>query len=388
MLAVILKYLKRYIFVLLVLVIVFGILGIGIYSTLPQPAEADGNFNGLTLDVARIHYSVPTLEKFISLVHSTGGKFVQLHLSDTNDFAVESQIIGQTKKNGTKKGSVWENKKTKQTFYSNYQIKELVDFAEKQKITLIPEVDTPAHIGGIVATMEENGKKSEIKNLVRTDHKLGLVFHLTATSANFVNKLNNEIAQNFAGQNNARFHLGGDEFSTSYKENSAYINYLNKTSNYIENLGFIPEAWNDGFTKAGLSKFNKDIQITYWNWIDDKNGTALGKKYEQSRATMPYLINHGFKVFNYNDYYLYFIVNKFSMQKDNIDYMSSDMKKNWNPKIWHDDNPSSLKSTKGIIGSSASIWGQPGENISQKSIYDSPITFFKTFMKICNKYES
>lgn len=70
-----------------------------------------GRFNGVTLDVSRHHYRVATLVKFIKLVSTNHGQFIQLHLSDDKDFAIENQVVGQTRDRAVEQGGIWRNKK-------------------------------------------------------------------------------------------------------------------------------------------------------------------------------------------------------------------------------------------------------------------------------------
>ncbi|WP_243686037.1 hypothetical protein [Lentilactobacillus rapi] len=88
---------------------------------------------------------------------------------------------------------------------------------------------------------------------------------------------------------------------------------------------------------------------------------------------MPKLISHHFKVFNYNDYYLYFNITKANLAPKNVAYMTKDMKQYWKPTLWHSDHATKLKSLNGIVGSSASIWGDSVATISDKK-FIRPVT--------------
>lgn len=70
-------------------------------------SSQNGQFNGLTLDVARRHYKVATLTKYIQLVGTHHGSFIQLHLTDDKNFAIENNFVGQTRQNAVKKKTVF-----------------------------------------------------------------------------------------------------------------------------------------------------------------------------------------------------------------------------------------------------------------------------------------
>ncbi|WP_288639539.1 family 20 glycosylhydrolase [uncultured Lentilactobacillus sp.] len=340
-----------------------------------------GKFNGVTLDVSRRHYRVSTLRKYIHLVADNHGSFIQLHFSDDKDFAIENNYVGQSIKNARKINGVWHNKKTNQFFYSQAEIKSLVKDAKRQGITLIPEIDTPAHVTALVETMKANGKAKLAKQVSWYSKSYRDEIHLNQAGIQFVNKLNDEVGEDFANQSNARFHLGGDEFTDKVKSNAPYVKYLNATSQNVEKMGFIPEAWNDGFLNSSLSKLNKDIQVTYWSWTADQQG-SLGKQRQKYWASMPKLIKHGFKVLNYNDYYLYFNLSKANISKKNVNYMISDMKQYWKPTLWHNDNDTTLKSKRGIVGSSVSLWADAAGSITDQQVYQASNKFIKTFLKL------
>lgn len=374
---------KKRIYGLLIIAITL-IIGAITNVAITHATSKNGSFNGLTIDVARHYYQVKTLKSFIHQVHIDDGQFVQLHLSDMQSFAIENNAVGQTLANATETNGVWQNNTTHQEFYSKAQIADLVSYAKQQHVTLIPEIDTPAHIDGLVATMKAAGKQNTVKKLICRSSYYGDEFRLSSDSIKFVSSIDTEVAQSFSGQKNARFHLGGDEFTNSTKKNPAYVKYLNALAAHVKGLGFIPEAWNDGFLKSNLKGINHDIQVTYWNWTADETGSA-GAKRRKTWASMPRLIHDGFKVLNYNDYYLYFNVSPQNITTKNVKYMNSDMKQNWDPTIWDNDNDSSLNSLHNIVGSSVSIWSDQDKKITDQEIYNSSKTFIKSFLKLAKQ---
>lgn len=354
-------------------------------NSIAKATAQSGSFNGVTLDVARQHYSTATLKHFIDIIHQNNGQFLQLHLTDSNDFGIENSLVGQTKSQSQFHDGTWENKKTKQKFYSLNQMNNLVNYAKKRNVTVVPEIDTPAHVGGLIKDMQAANMNATVTHISYENSYYGREIKLNSNGANFVIQLDQMVGKPFIRQSNARFHLGGDEFSNSNKTNPAYVYYLNATSKAISKMNMIPEVWNDGILNSELNQINKNIHITYWNWTGDETGKAV-KQRHKSRASLPKLLKSGYKVLNYNDYYLYFILNKTNLKSKNIKYMSNDMKLNWNPKMWDNDNTSHLKNVTNIEGSSVSIWGDPSHTFSQKQILNSSTKFINEFFKICNEF--
>ena len=135
-----------------------------------------------------------------------------------------------------------------------------------------------------------------------------------------------------------------------------------------------------------LNQYDKHIQITYWNWTADEKG-APGKERQKALAKMPELIHHGFKVFNYNDYYLYFNLSQKNIKSRNVAYMTNDMKQNWDPTIWDNDNDSSLNSLHNIVGSSVSIWADKDAHskINDKQILTASQKFLSQFLQLARQ---
>ncbi|MYV17000.1 family 20 glycosylhydrolase [Furfurilactobacillus milii] len=374
----------RSLLITFIVVITISLMQIHVYAADQQ--RENGQFNGLTLDVARRYYQPDTIKSFISQVAQNHGQFIQLHLSDAQSFAIENETVGQRLANATQTNGVWRNNTTHQAFYSKAQVADLVTFAKQKHVTLIPEVDTPAHINGMVKTMRANHQTQQVDQLTYNNKSYGREFHLNKASTTFVKRLDTEVAQSFSGQQNMRFHLGGDEFTDQTGVNKPYIAYLNALAKNVRSLGFIPEAWNDGYISQALNQYDKHIQITYWNWTADEKG-APGKERQKAWATMPELIHHGFKVLNYNDYYLYFNLSKKNVKSSNVTYMTSDMKQNWDPTIWDNDNDSSLNTLHNIVGSSVSIWADkdPHSKINDKQVLQASQKFLSQFLQLARQ---
>ncbi|MGV0168190.1 family 20 glycosylhydrolase [Furfurilactobacillus sp. WILCCON 0119] len=366
-------------FILLPIMILFLI-----PSRSASAAPRNGQFNGLTIDVARRYYNVDTLKALINTVAKDHGQFVQLHLTDEQSFAIENNTVGQTLDRATQKDGVWRNSTTHQRFYSKDQIATLVTYAKQQHVTLIPEIDTPAHVGGLVATLKASGQQTLAKQLTETSSDYGSEMRLTTASSTFVSQIDNEVATSFTNQANPYFHLGGDEFTSSTKANPKYVTYVNAVAKTVEQAGFMPEAWNDGFLNHDLNQFDHNIQVTYWNWTGDAHG-ATKQKLQRARASMPTLIHQGFKVQNDNDYYLYFNISPKNMTAKNVAYMSSDMKENWDPTIWDNDEDSSLNSLHNITGSGVGFWADDAGKISDQQIVTRSTTFLHDFFALARQ---
>lgn len=97
---------------------------------------------GLTLDVARRYYPVSTIKSLIRMVSRKGGRYLQLHVSDNENYGVESRILHQTVSCAACKNGIYTNPASGKKFLSSRQIKELASYASAYHVSLIPEIDS------------------------------------------------------------------------------------------------------------------------------------------------------------------------------------------------------------------------------------------------------
>lgn len=141
----------------------------------------------------------------------------------------------------------------------------------------------------------------------------------------------------------------------SPKEIKAYIDYLSKFKNSFlqlhftdnENVGLVCETLgqteeNALLTKKGyknaktdtyflskksIQRLDKSLQITYWSLDGDTQNPHLKRERRKHRASFLDFQKFGFKVLNYNSYYLYYVPFKENSDKKSLDYMVSGLKK-------------------------------------------------------------
>lgn len=94
---------------------------------LDQPAFS---LRGQHFDLARRFRPAPLLKQFISLLARYKMNILHLHFTDDQSWTLESKKYKLTKPG---------------KFYSQEELKDLVSFAEKHFVTIIPEIDLPGH---------------------------------------------------------------------------------------------------------------------------------------------------------------------------------------------------------------------------------------------------
>ncbi|MDO5091703.1 MAG: family 20 glycosylhydrolase, partial [Cardiobacteriaceae bacterium] len=355
----------------------------------PAPPAPQGKEAGLNLDIARHFYPLATLKAFIDTLADAGGTFLHLHLSDNENYALESAHLGQTTANATQRqDGIWINNHTQKPFLSNAQIAELVAYAHAKNIALVPELDMPAHIQGVLDLLRHARGDAYVKSVQVdwTDANGQPVPQLDTNrpeTRTLAKTLLDEIAAHF--KHARHIHIGGDEFHGAEAHNREYIDFANHLAAHLAGKNLKTRIWNDGILKTALATLNPDIEITYWNFDGDKSGAEAAHN-RLVRASLPDLIDAGYTVLNYNNTYLYHLPeaqhhSSFS-QSDHEMYTRL---KEWHLGLWDgSDNSSAITDTSKIAGAAMSIWGENAGTLAPESIEKFTASQLATLIRMTN----
>ncbi|MDO2947288.1 beta-N-acetylhexosaminidase [Aeromonas simiae] len=226
-----------------------SLLGVDNKQVSPMRVEDAPRFEyrGMQTDVARHFRSAETMKKLVDQMAAM--KLNVLHLGLTNDEGWRIEIPGlpELTEVGSKRchdlsetqcllpqlgsGPTSDNMGT--GFYSKADYIELVRYAKARGVTVIPEINMPAHARAAVVSMEARykrllaeGKEDEALKFRLTDpqdtsnvtsvqfyDKMSFINPCQPGAANFVAKVMEEVAQmhQAAGQPLTAWHYGGDE---------------------------------------------------------------------------------------------------------------------------------------------------------------------------------
>jgi hexosaminidase len=122
-------------------------------------------YRGILLDVARHIFPVEFIKKYIDLIAFHKMNKLQLHLTDDQGWRIEIKkypklaeisafreqtVIGHARNKPPKYDG-----KRYGGFYTQEQIKEIVKYAEKRYVTIIPEIEMPGHALAVLAAYPE-----------------------------------------------------------------------------------------------------------------------------------------------------------------------------------------------------------------------------------------
>lgn len=175
-------------------------------------------WRGLHLDVSRHFFTVEEVKRYIDLMSMYKFNTFHWHLTDDQGWRIEIKQFPKLTEIGAWRDSTVENHYTTKPrtykkelyggFYTQEEIREVVDYAASKYITIVPEIEMPGHCRAALSAYPEfscSGKKQGVEGLwgIFDD-----IFCSNDESILFLQKILDEVIELFPGQ---YIHVGGDE---------------------------------------------------------------------------------------------------------------------------------------------------------------------------------
>jgi len=226
-------------------------------------------WRGSMLDVARHFFAVEDVKRYIDLLSYYKINILHLHLSDDQGWRIEikswpnlTAIGGQSQVGGGKGG-----------FYTQEQYKDIVAYAQRRFITIVPEIDLPGHtnaalvsypeelLPGMPIKIEAGEKPRPVagKPHVGTEVGFSTLSLKKESTFKFVNDVIREIAAITPGP---YFHVGGDEAAVTKK--SDYIAFVNRFKEIVNANGKIMIGWEE----TAQANLDSTTIIQFWHSRD------------------------------------------------------------------------------------------------------------------------
>ncbi|GGX15833.1 beta-N-acetylhexosaminidase [Streptomyces noursei] len=301
---------------------------------------------GMLLDNARKSFTADWIEARIRQLADLKLNQLQLHFSDDQGFRIQSDSHPDI---------VSADHLTKD------QVRHLIKVGQSLHVTLIPEIDSPGHLGAVLDHYPDLQLRSASGKVLR-----GAIDISKPQAGALVDSLLKEYAQLFPGP---YWHLGGDEYQVLMASNpeASYpqlakaaqdkygpgatikdlaTGWLNDRQKTVQAAGKTRiEAWNDGFFAGGKVAADKNRTVAYWT------GKEIG-----ARDPAEFL-REGRTVLNLNDEYLYYVLG----EPNNFTYPTGErIYKSWTPLVLRHTSPvsvpASLTGADRIPGARFAIW--------------------------------
>ncbi|MBF0776735.1 hypothetical protein BVE84_04785 [Streptococcus azizii] len=235
---------------------------------------------GFVLDVARKPFQLSTLKDMIKKLAWYKYNDFHIHLNDNyiqveeyqntdkpqgaySAFRLESDI-----REGGNKGLNKADLTAKDLFYTKAEFKELISFAKKRGIKIVPEFDAPAHALAFTKVRPD---------LTMTDHTVRRwVDHLEVSnpdSLEFIKSVWNEYIDGGADSvfaDTDTIHIGVDEFEGN---NEGFRKFTDDLLKYAISKGKTPRFWGSLTAKAGSTPVQVEgTELNVWNagWANPK----------------------------------------------------------------------------------------------------------------------
>ncbi|MET9833170.1 glycoside hydrolase family 20 protein [Streptomyces sp. NPDC006385] len=313
----------------------------------------DKPVRGFMLDIARKHFTADWIEDRVRELGDLKFNQLGLHFSDDQGFRVESDSHPEV---------------VSKQHLTKAQVKEIVDLAAARHITVVPEIDSPGHLGAVIAAHPE----LQLRNVSGIATR-GAIDISNPESARIVDDLLNEYADLFPG---GQWHLGGDEYQAltvsdpqvTYPQLAAAARevygpsgtvadlttkWLNDRAATVRAHGRTPRAWNDGFFRDTSVEPAKDIQVAYWT------GKEIG-----ARVPGEYL-RAGRELINYNDEFLYYVLG----QPQTFVYPTGErIYEQWTPRVVRGTTAVPAAYDDQILGGSFAVWCDLADSQTQAQV--------------------
>lgn len=235
----------------------------------------DTEWRGVMIDVARFPHKIADVREVVELAWLTGLNTVHLHLTDDQYFTFPSRAFPELASKG---------RDGERLHFTRKELLDLVEFAHDRGITLVPELDMPAHAGVMVrARPDLFGTTDPATGKSRST---GVVNMVSETAYEALDVLIGEVCEVFA--HSPYIHLGADEVGAGHlRELPEYDEYVRKhkltraiegdvgelychfvarTCEMVRKRDRRPVVW-EGFSGAGTAAapIPNDVLIMAWN---------------------------------------------------------------------------------------------------------------------------
>jgi hexosaminidase len=293
---------------------------------------------GLMVDLGRRYLPVSWLRDRIREMSYLKLNQLHLHLSDDIGFRLASdrhpEIVAEA-------------------HYTKREIRELVGYAARYHVEIIPEIDFPGHSRAVLAPHPE----------LRLAGHSGLIDLSNPAAYEFMAEVITEYLPLFPGR---YWHIGGDEYLADYggypqltayakarygpaaTAKDTFLGYLNWANGIVRAAGRTARAWNDGLKPGGSTiTVHPDIVIHHWSQSGLGGFPWYGPAYTASQ-----LVAAGHRVHNSSFTPTYYTTGLLGQL---LTAPPSALYEHWNPRVFVDGS-----TVEPSLGASVSVWFDGG----------------------------
>jgi hexosaminidase len=245
----------------------------------------------LMVDMGRKYFSLTWLQNHIRDLAYLKYNFFHFHLSDNGGFRLESERHPEM---------------VSPQHYTKGQMRSLIELARRYHVTIVPEIDMPAHMGAILASHPDLQLVSATRRRRPGDIDLS-----KDASYQLLQDLLEEYIPLFPG---LYWHIGADEYilwevyenypqlldcarrrySPYANAKDSYLGFVNWVHELVKSHGKVSRAWNDGLHNGAAVAIASDIIFEHWfhAGLSPQEIVARGQSIMNCNADYLYYVLH------------------------------------------------------------------------------------------------
>lgn len=299
---------------------------------------------GFMIDVARKFFSMDFLKNYVKILSFYKMNELQIHLNDNGFVEFSGNDWNKTYSAFRLESDRYPGLTAKDGSYTKEEFRELQKMAAEYGITIIPEIDVPAHS---LAFTHYNPR-------LAADNKEYGADHLDLYKKEVYDFVDSLFDEYLSGENpvfiGPEVHIGTDEYNL--KEAEQFRHFTNHYVKLIKKYGKTPRVWGSLKMMKGETEVNlEDCVISAWNanWMDVKTSLATGAK-----------------VVNLCDWFLY-LVPAVNYYHDFLEYEW--LYNNWRPEMMRKDETIE-EGNPNFLGAMLAVWNdRVGNGVSQQDVH-------------------
>ena len=182
-------------------------------------------WRGFMLDVSRHFFGKEKVMQYLDFMAMLHLNIFHWHLTDSQGWRIEIKKYPEL----TRKGGIgnWHDPEAPAEFYTQEDIREIVEYASERHITIVPEIDTPGHCSAIYRAYPEYAIHNENGSSLNP---------CSEKTFRLIDDIFTELSELFPG---GYIHIGGDEVSQkSWKTDPEVLNFMKERGyGYFSEVG-------------------------------------------------------------------------------------------------------------------------------------------------------
>lgn len=222
-------------------------------------------WRGVMLDVARHFFPPEDVRRVIDLAAQYKLNRLHLHLTDDQGWRLQIEAYPEL----TEVGAATEMGGGEGGYYTQDEYRDLVDYAARRGIVVVPEIDMPGHTSAALAAVPELACPGVPPATVATDFSSGdsSLCAGEESTYDFVETVIGEVAELTPGP---YIHLGADEAQATAPDD--FRRFVERAMEAVVAAGKQPVGW-DEMAEAGMGP---DTVLQHWNFPDQARAAADG----------------------------------------------------------------------------------------------------------------